>query len=163
MPRGVRGLVVLMAPHYRRGSQIKEAARLSRPDGAILWVQRKGLTTPHPSARSTGEGVVPTEDGDEHTEGARDGHDPRNVPRCAQRRVRQTNDAAVLHAKGVVLLGKFVPSAEAASVSKALHFKHEVAVAARFLGQLGLGQDRGCRSAGRPAWPGHQVSSSRRQ
>ena len=30
------------------------------------------------------------------------------------------------HAKGVVLLGKFVPSAEAASVSKALHFKHEV-------------------------------------
>src|SRR5215471_4686188 len=116
MPRGVRGLVVLMAPHYCRGSQIKEAARLSRPDGAILWVQRKGLTTPHPSARSTGEGVVPTEDGDEHTEGARDGHDPRNVPRCAQRRVRQTNDAAVLHAKGVVLLGKFVPSAEAASV-----------------------------------------------
>ena len=67
------------------------------------------------------------------------------------------------HAKGVVLLGKFVPSAEAASVSKALHFKHEVAVTARFLGQLGLGQDRGCRSAGRPAWPGHQVSSSRRQ
>ena len=29
------------------------------------------------------------------------------------------------HAKGVVLLGKFVPSAEATGVSKALHFKHE--------------------------------------
>ena len=56
MPRGVRGLVVLMAPHYRRGSQIKEAARLSRPDGAILWVHRRGLTTPHPSARSSGKG-----------------------------------------------------------------------------------------------------------
>ena len=27
------------------------------------------------------------------------------------------------HAKGVVLLGEFVPSAEAASVSKALHFE----------------------------------------
>src|SRR6516164_9504581 len=36
------------------------------------------------------------------------------------------------HAKGVVLLGKFVPSAEAASVSKALHFKHEVPVTVRF-------------------------------
>ena len=32
------------------------------------------------------------------------------------------------HAKGVVLLGKFVPSAEPASMSKALHFKHEVEV-----------------------------------
>jgi hypothetical protein len=32
------------------------------------------------------------------------------------------------HAKGVVLLGKFVPSAEAANVRKALHFKHEVPV-----------------------------------
>jgi hypothetical protein len=30
---------------------------------------------------------------------------------AAQRGVRQTNDAAVLHAKDVVLLGKFVPSA----------------------------------------------------
>jgi catalase len=36
------------------------------------------------------------------------------------------------HAKGVVLLGKFVPSAEAASVSKALHFQHEVPVTVRF-------------------------------
>ena len=36
------------------------------------------------------------------------------------------------HAKGVVLLGKFVPSGEAASVSKALHFKHEVPVTVRF-------------------------------
>ena len=35
------------------------------------------------------------------------------------------------HAKGVVLLGKFVPSAEAASASKALHFKHEVPVTVR--------------------------------
>src|SRR5215831_13616516 len=33
--------------------------------------------------------------GDEHTEGARDGHDPRNVRRCAQLGVRQANDAAV--------------------------------------------------------------------
>ena len=36
------------------------------------------------------------------------------------------------HAKGVVLLGKFGPSVEAASVSKALHFKHEVPVTVRF-------------------------------
>ena len=36
----------------------------------------------------------------------------------------QTTQRAA-HAKGVVLLGKFVPSAEAPSVSKALHFKHE--------------------------------------
>jgi catalase len=28
------------------------------------------------------------------------------------------------HAKGIVLLGTFVPSAEAASLSKAWHFKH---------------------------------------
>ena len=33
--------------------------------------------------------------GDEHTEGARDGHDTRIVRRCAQRGVRQANDAAV--------------------------------------------------------------------
>jgi hypothetical protein len=38
---------------------------------------------------------------------------------------KQTTQRAA-HAKGIVLLGKFVPSAEAASVSKALHFKHEV-------------------------------------
>jgi catalase len=42
------------------------------------------------------------------------------------------------HAKGVVLLGKFVPSAEAASVSKALHFKHEVPVTARFSANSGM-------------------------
>ena len=36
---------------------------------------------------------------------------------------KQTTQRAA-HAKGVVLLGKFVPAAEAASVSKALHFKH---------------------------------------
>ena len=42
------------------------------------------------------------------------------------------------HAKGVVLLGKFVPSAEAASVSKALHFKHEVPVAVRFSANSGI-------------------------
>src|SRR6516162_66191 len=42
------------------------------------------------------------------------------------------------HAKGVVLLGKFVPSAEAASVSKALHFKHEVPVTLRFSVNSGI-------------------------
>src|SRR5215469_5473578 len=42
------------------------------------------------------------------------------------------------HAKGVVLLGKFVPSAEAASVSKALHFKHEVPVTVRFSANSGI-------------------------
>src|SRR5262245_17470460 len=31
------------------------------------------------------------------------------------------------------------------------------------LGQHGHAQDRRCGSAGRPAWPSHQVSSSRRQ
>ena len=44
---------------------------------------------------------------------------------------KQTTQRAA-HSKGVVLLGKFVPSAEAASVSKALHFKHEVPVTVRF-------------------------------
>ena len=43
---------------------------------------------------------------------------------------KQTTQRAA-HAKGVVLLGKFVPSAEAASVSKALHFKHQVPVTVR--------------------------------
>src|SRR5262245_15604367 len=42
------------------------------------------------------------------------------------------------HAKGVVLLGKFVPSAEAASVSKALQFKHEVPVTVRFSANTGM-------------------------
>ena len=42
------------------------------------------------------------------------------------------------HAKGVVLLGKFVPSAEAASVSRALHFKHEVPVTVRFSANSGI-------------------------
>ena len=42
------------------------------------------------------------------------------------------------HAKGVVLLGKFVPSAEAASVSKALHFKHEVPATVRFSANSGI-------------------------
>jgi catalase len=42
------------------------------------------------------------------------------------------------HAKGVVLLGRFVPSVEAASVSKALHFKHEVPVTARFSVNSGI-------------------------
>ena len=67
------------------------------------------------------------------------------------------------HAKGVVLLGKFVPSAEAASVSKALHFQARSASHGSLLGQLGHTQDRRCGSAGRPAWASHQVSSSRRQ
>src|SRR6516165_190751 len=42
------------------------------------------------------------------------------------------------HAKGVVLLGRFVPSAEAASVSKALHFKHEVPVMVCFSANSGM-------------------------
>src|SRR5262245_10096821 len=42
------------------------------------------------------------------------------------------------HAKGVVLLGKFVPTGEAASVSKALHFKHEVPVTVRFSANTGM-------------------------
>ena len=66
------------------------------------------------------------------------------------------------HAKGVVLLGKFAPSAEAASVSKALHFKRGAGHGALF-GQLGRAQDRRCGSAGRPAGPCHQVSATRRQ
>ena len=50
---------------------------------------------------------------------------------------KQTTQRAA-HAKGVVLLGKFVPSAEAASVSKALHFKHEVPVTVRFSANTGV-------------------------
>jgi catalase len=42
------------------------------------------------------------------------------------------------HAKGIVLLGTFLPSVEAASLSKALHFKHEVPVTARFSANTGL-------------------------
>jgi catalase len=42
------------------------------------------------------------------------------------------------HAKGIVLLGTFLPSVEAASLSKALHFKHEVPVTARFSANSGL-------------------------
>jgi catalase len=42
------------------------------------------------------------------------------------------------HAKGIVLLGTFVPRAAAASLSKALHFKHEVPVTARFSANTGL-------------------------
>ena len=42
------------------------------------------------------------------------------------------------HAKGVVLLGTFAPSAEATSVSKALHFKHEVPVTVRFSANSGI-------------------------
>src|SRR5262249_33499203 len=42
------------------------------------------------------------------------------------------------HAKGVVLVGKFVRSAEGASVSKALHFKHEVPVTVRFSANSGI-------------------------
>jgi hypothetical protein len=37
-----------------------------------------------------------------------------------------------------VLLGKFVPSAEAASVSKALHSKHAVPVTVRFSANSGM-------------------------
>src|SRR6516165_2387745 len=50
---------------------------------------------------------------------------------------KQTTQRAA-HAKGVVLLGKFVPSPEAASVSKALHFKHEVPVTVRFSANSGM-------------------------
>ena len=50
---------------------------------------------------------------------------------------KQTTQRAA-HAKGVVLLGKFVPSAEAASVSKALHFRHEVPVTVRFSANTGM-------------------------
>jgi len=50
---------------------------------------------------------------------------------------KQTTQRAA-HAKGVVLLGKFVPSAEAESVSKALHFKHEVPVTVRFSANTGM-------------------------
>ena len=42
------------------------------------------------------------------------------------------------HAKGVVLLGEFVPSAEAASVSKALHFERAVPVTVRFSANSGI-------------------------
>jgi catalase len=50
---------------------------------------------------------------------------------------KQTTRRAA-HAKGAVLLGKFVASAEAASLSKALHFKHEVPVTVRFSANTGM-------------------------
>ena len=75
---------------------------------------------------------------------------------------KQTTQRAA-HAKGVVLLGKFVPSAEAPSVSKGVAFQARGAGHGALLGQHGHAQDRRCGSAGRPAWPSHQVSSSRRQ
>jgi len=50
---------------------------------------------------------------------------------------KQTTQRAA-HAKGVALLGKFVPSVGAASVSKALHFKHEVPVTVRFSANSGI-------------------------
>src|SRR3974390_3464836 len=50
---------------------------------------------------------------------------------------KQTTQRAA-PAKGVVLLGKFLPRAAAASVSKALHFKHEVPVTVRFSANSGI-------------------------
>jgi catalase len=50
---------------------------------------------------------------------------------------RQTTHRSA-HAKGVVLLGRFVPSPKAAGVSKALHFHHEVPVTVRFSANSGL-------------------------
>src|SRR6516162_9810783 len=68
------------------------------------------------------------------------------------------------HAKGVVLLGEFVPSAEAASVSKALHFKHEVPVTVRFSANSGISKiaDADPRAAPRGLAIRFRVSSSRR-
>jgi catalase len=50
---------------------------------------------------------------------------------------KQTTQRAT-HAKGVVLFGTFAPTAEAASVSKALHFKHKVPVTVRFSANTGM-------------------------
>jgi len=56
-----------MSPICARSGGGKEMGRWAR------------LENQRPSARSSGEGIVPTEDGDEHTEGVRDGDDPRIV------------------------------------------------------------------------------------
>src|SRR6516165_115838 len=61
---------------------------------AALKACRRELIDPK-IAEHRGRMVKTTGDGDEHTEGARDGHDPRNVRRCAQLGVRQANDTAV--------------------------------------------------------------------
>lgn len=50
---------------------------------------------------------------------------------------KQTTQRAT-HAKGIVLLGKFSPSAQAASVSKAPHFKNAVPVTVRFSDNTGI-------------------------
>ncbi|HET7541136.1 MAG TPA: catalase family peroxidase [Polyangiaceae bacterium] len=50
---------------------------------------------------------------------------------------KQTTQRAT-HAKGVVLLGSFTPSAKASSVSKAPHFKQQVPVTVRFSANTGL-------------------------
>jgi len=42
------------------------------------------------------------------------------------------------HAKGIVLLGKFTPSAQAADLSKAPHFKQPVSITVRFSDNTGL-------------------------
>jgi catalase len=49
---------------------------------------------------------------------------------------KQTTQRAT-HAKGIVLLGKFTPSATAATLSKALHFKQAVPVTIRFSDNTG--------------------------
>jgi hypothetical protein len=56
-------------------------AVVDRTNSAAQYDFRLALTrviepTGGPSARSSGEGIVPTQDGDEHTEGARYGHYP---------------------------------------------------------------------------------------
>jgi catalase len=50
---------------------------------------------------------------------------------------KQTTNRAT-HAKGIVLLGKFTPTSQAAALSKAPHFRQAVAIAVRFSDNTGI-------------------------
>lgn len=50
---------------------------------------------------------------------------------------KQTTNRAT-HAKGIVLLGKFTPSSQASSISKAPHFKQAVPITVRFSDNTGI-------------------------
>ncbi len=73
-----------------------------------------------------------------NTEGARDDRDPESFVDALNAVFGKQTTQRSAHAKGIVLLGTFVPSAEAASLSRALHFKHEVLVTVRFSVNSGI-------------------------
>ena len=63
------------------------------------------------------------------------------------------------HAKGAMLTGRFIPSRDAASLSRAPHLNREsTPVTTRFSDSTG---DPGQRSQRKPAWRGHTISSCR--